>query len=67
MGPVMAEVDDGRNPNAGVFHNVTHLQHGGADALRHQAAPFVFPEAHHCKSHHLGAAARYRGSAGPIP
>ena len=48
---------DGRgDPDAGVFHDVRHLQHGGAEALTHQTAPAVLPKAHNGEAHHLGAA-----------
>ena len=54
----------GRDPDFRVPHDVRHLQHTGADALRHQAAPAVFPKAHDGKAHHLRAAARHRRAAG---
>ena len=66
MGPVMAEVTMAGIQMRGFFTMYAALD-CGADALRHQAAPFVFPEAHHCKSHHLGAAARYPRLRRPIP
>ena len=55
---------DGRgDPDAGVFHDVGHLQHGGAEALAHQTAPAVLPEAHNGEAYHLGAAASHSRTA----
>ena len=53
----------GRQPDAGIFDDITHLQHGCAKSLRHQAAPAVFGKAHDGKADHLGAAARRGGAA----
>ena len=39
------------------------MQHTGADTLRHQTAPAVFPEAHNGETHHLGAASGHRSAA----
>ena len=35
----------GGDPDAGIFHDISHLQHGGAQALGQKAAPAVFTEA----------------------
>ena len=40
------------------------MQHAGAHALSNQAAPAVFPETHHSKAHHLGAASGHSSAAG---
>lgn len=52
----------GRQPDAGIFDDITHLQHGCAQPLCDQAAPAVFGKAHDGEADHLGAAA-CRGSA----
>ena len=51
------------DPDADIADDVAHLQHTGADALGHQTAPAVLPEAHDGESYHLGAAARYGSAA----
>ena len=53
----------GRQPDAGIFDDITHLQHGGAQPLCDQAAPAIFGKAHDGKADHLGAAARRGGAA----
>ena len=63
MGPEMAEASVGRDPDPGIFHNVGHLEHGGAQALGDQTAPAVFLEGHNGEAHHLGAAMHHGGSA----
>ena len=52
----------GRQPDAGIFDDITHLQHGGAQPLCDQAAPAIFGKTHDGEADHLGAAA-CRGSA----
>ena len=61
-GPGNSGGQGGWQPDAGIFDDITHLQHGCAKSLRHQAAPAVFGKAHDGKADHLGAAA-CRGSA----
>ena len=56
--------EDGRQPDAGVLHDVAHLEHGGAQPLAHQAAPAVLPEGEDGEAHHVGAAPRHRRAAG---
>ena len=44
MGPVMAEARVGGIQILGVADDVAHLEHGGPQSLRHQAAPPVLPK-----------------------
>ena len=53
----------GRDPDPGIFHNVGHLKHGGAQALGDQTAPAVLLEGHDGEAHHLGTAAGHSSAA----
>ena len=49
---------DRRQPDARVADDVAHLEHRGAQTLRHKAAPAVFAEGQDGKADHVRAAAR---------
>ena len=52
-----ADDDDGQ-PDAWVAHDVAHLKHTCADALREKAVPAVLPETENGKAYHLCTASR---------
>ena len=56
-----------RNPDAGVFDDVAHLQHRRAQPLGDEAAPAVLPEGHDGEADHLRAAARQPPRRPPGP
>ena len=55
--------DDRGNPDLRIFYDIAHLQHGSAEPLRDQAAPFVFRKTHHGKADHIGTASGNGGAA----
>ena len=54
----------GRNPDPGIVHDVSHLEHAGAEPLGKEAAHLIFPPAHKGKADHLGTAACSGGASG---
>ena len=57
----------GCDPDAGVLHDVAHLEHTGAEALTDEAADTVFLIAHDGEADHLGAAACHSSAAPRAP
>ena len=53
----------GRYPDAGVMHDISHLEHAGSQPLGQEAAHLIFLPAHEGEADHLSAAARCGGTS----